>query len=205
MHTVPILVALALVTSVGGISAAQMPTSPPGKMDTKLVTAGTYQVDPGHTQVLFNYNHMGFTQNMGIIAMPEGSMTLDPKAPAKAKVIVTFPVTNLRTGVADLDAHLMKSDFFDAVKFPTAIFESTSVTAQGTTAKIVGNLTIKGITKPVTLNATFTGAGLNSFMKKDTIGFSAHGLIKRSDFGLGYGVPVVGDAIELTITAAFEK
>lgn len=205
MRMVPTLVALALMTSANGVSVAQPAMSPPGKMNVKLVTGGTYQVDPGHTQVLFAYNHMGFTQNIGIIAMPEGSLTLDPKAPAKAKVKVSFPIANLRTGVTDLDAHLMKDEFFDAAKFPTASFESTSVVVRGTTAKIIGNLTIKGITKPITLNATFTGAGMNSFMKKDTVGFGARGLIKRSDFGLGKGVPMVGDAIELTIVAAFEK
>lgn len=191
--------------SLGAVVYAQMPAAPPGKPDTALITGGTYAVDPGHTQVAFRYNHMGFSNNMGLISEPSGTLTLDPKAPEKASVTVTFPVTNLRTGIAKLDEHLMKPDFFDAAKFPTATFQSTSVKVDDNEAEITGKLTIKGVTKEITLNAVFVGAGMNSFMKKDTVGFDAEAEIKRSDFGLGYGVPMVGDEVSLKITAAFEK
>jgi polyisoprenoid-binding protein YceI len=204
------IIPLAAIASLGLLASASLvaqstPPAIPGAMDAKRVTAGTYAVDGGHTQVLFSYNHMGFTNNMGIIAEPTGSMTLDPKMPNSAKVSISFPVTNMRTGIPALDAHLMKPEFFDAAKFPTATFESTSVKAKGTSAKIMGNLTIHGVTKPVTLDAHFTGAGMNTFMKKETVGFSAATTIKRSEFGMGYGVPMVGDTIDLKITAAFEK
>jgi len=188
------------------IDAQQMPTSPPGKRDTKLITGGTYAVDPHHTQVLFAYDHMGFTKNIGLIAAPSsGTLTLDPKAPQKASVTVTFPVANMRTGITELDQHLLKPEFFDAAKFPTATFKSTSVKIEDGEAEITGNLTIHGVTKEVTLDAEFVGAGMNTMMKKETVGFSAEGVIKRSDFGIGGGVPVVGDTVELKISAAFEK
>lgn len=198
-------ISLAGAVSLGATVTAQMPATQPGKPDTSLITGGTYAVDPGHTQVFFRYNHMGFSNNMGLIAEPSGTLVLDPKAPDKASVSVTFPVANLRTGIAKLDEHLMKADLFDAARFPTATFQSTSVKVDGTTADIIGKLTIKGVTKDVTLHAKFVGAGMNSFMKKDTIGFDAEAQIKRSDFGMGYGVPMVGDDISLKITAAFEK
>jgi polyisoprenoid-binding protein YceI len=99
----------------------------------------------------------------------------------------------------------MSADFFDAAKFPNATFTSTKVTASGTSATVVGNLTLKGVTKPVTLAVKFTGAGANPMSKAVTVGFSATGTIKRSDFGINYGVPAVGDQVDLVLTGAFEK
>ena len=199
--------AAALIAIAGGTAlVAQMPTAAPGKKDAASVTGGTYKVDGGHTQVVFAWDHIGFTNNAGTIAEPTGSLTLVKANPAASKVSVTFTVANLRTGVAKLDEHLMKADFFDAAKFPTATFVSTSVKPDGATgADITGNLTIKGVTKPVTLDAEFYGAGVQPMSKKENVGFVATGTIKRSDFGMGYGVPVVGDAIELKIIAGFEK
>lgn len=205
MRAFALAVSFVAATSAGVAVYAQMPTEAPGKPDPARVTGGTYAVDPGHTQVAFRYNHMGFSNNMGLIPASGGSLTLDPKAPEKAQVTVTFAVAELRTSIPKLDEHLMKADFFDAAKFPTATFQSTAVKVSGQTAQITGKLTIKGITKDVTLNARFVGAGMNTMMKKDTIGFDAEAQIKRSDFGLGYGVPMVGDDLSLQITAAFEK
>lgn len=201
--------AAALIALAGGtvVIAQQMPP-PPGTKDPARVTAGTYQIDPGHTQIVFAYDHMGFSNNLGLISESTGTLTLDPKNVAAAKVSVDVPIANIRTGVAKLDEHLMKPDFFDSAKFPKASFVSTGVKADGPTgAEISGNLTIKGITKPVTLDAEFYGAGKAPAQMggKDNIGFVATGTVKRSDFGLGYGVPMVGDRIELKIVAAFQK
>jgi len=205
MRKMSIAMCFVAAASLGAAVSAQMPASPPGKHDPALVTGGTYAVDPGHTQVFFRYNHMGFSNNMGLIAEPSGTLTLDPKAPEKASVSISFPVANLRTGIPKLDEHLMKPEFFDAAKFPTATFQSTSVKVNGESADIIGKLTIKGVMKDVTLHARFVGAGMNSFMKKDTVGFDAEATIKRSDFNMGYGVPMVGDEVALQIAAAFEK
>lgn len=201
---IPIAVAIAAMGSAS-LVAQNMPP-PPGKNDPAFITGGTYSVEPSHTQVLFSYDHMGITPNMGLVAEPgSGALILNPKKPAEAKISVEFPVTNIRTGIPALDEHLMKPEFFDGAKFPTAKFESTAVKVNGTSAEINGNLTIKGITKPIKLTATFVGVGANPMSKKETVGFSAVGDIKRSDFGLGYGVPMVGDMVNLKIAAAFEK
>lgn len=201
--------AAAIVAIAGGTAViAQQTPGVPGAKDPTRVTGGTYQVDPGHTQVAFAYDHMGFSNNFGLISQPTGTLTLDPKNVAASKVSIDVPIANLRTGIPALDEHLMKADFFDSAKFPKATFVSTSVKPDGaTSAEITGNLTIKGVTKPVTLDADFYGAGKAPAMAggKENVGFVATATIKRSDFNMGYAVPMVGDAVELKIVAAFQK
>lgn len=200
-----LLLSITALTALAGgtVVIAQMPSAPPGSKDTARITGGTYTVDGNHTQIAFAFDHMGFTNNMGIFAMPTGTLTLDPKAPAAAKVSIDIPVANLRTGVPAFDTHLMSADFFDAKKFPTAKFVSTGVKVDGDDATITGNLTLKNITKPVTLDAEFYGAG--TLEGKENVGFVATTTIKRSDYGMDMAVPAVSDAIELKITAAFVK
>lgn len=198
--------AAALIAIAGGSVVIAQGAAAPGTKDVAKVSGGTYQVEPTHTQIVFAYDHMGFTNNMGVIAQPTGTLTLDKANPAASKVSIDVPVANLKTGIPALDEHLMKPEFFDSAKFPTAKFVSTAVKADGATgADISGNLTIKGITKPVTLDAEFYGAGANPMNKKENLGFVATGKIKRSDFGMAYGVPMVGDDIELKIIVAFQK
>jgi polyisoprenoid-binding protein YceI len=199
-----LLLALPLLAAVPLF--AQMPP-PPGKPNAALVKAGTYSVEGSHTQVLFAYDHMGFTNNMGLISGGTGTLTLDPKKPAAASVTVEMPISTMRTTIAKLDEEFQGPKFFDAAKFPTAKFVSTMVMPKGATAAdIMGNLTIHGVTKPVTLKASFAAAGPTAFgPKKDVVSFNATADIKRSDFGLGGAVPLVGDAVSLKIVAAFEK
>lgn len=205
MRMLLIPAAALLAVAGGSIVIAQAPAAP-GTKDAAKVTGGTYKVDGGHTQVVFAWDHMGFSNNIGTIAEPTGTLTLDKANPAASKVSVEFQIANLRTGVAKLDEHLAKPDFFDAAKYPTATFVSSSVKPDGATgAEITGNLTLHGVTKPVTLDAEFYGAGVQPMSKKENIGFVATGSIKRSDFGMGAYVPLVSDAIELKIIAAFEK
>lgn len=199
--------AAALIAVAGGtVVIAQAPMAVPGSKDVAKVTGGTYSVEPSHTQIVFAYDHMGFTNNMGVITQPTGTLTLDNANLSASKVSITLPIANLTTGIPALNEHLAKPEFFDAAKFPTATFVSTGVKPDGATgADITGNLTIKGITKPVTLDAEFYGAGANPMNKKENVGFVATGTIKRSDFGMGGFVPVVGDNVELKIIVAFQK
>ena len=187
--------------------AAQKETAAqiPGQMDAKRVTAGTYSADPAHTLVGFRVNHFGFNDYFGIFGDASGTLIIDPKKPAASQVDITIPLTGLTTASSKLTDHMKSADFLDAAKFSAARFVSTSVKVNGTAAMITGNLTIKGVTKPVTLDARFTGAGTNPYNKKATVGFEATTVIKRSDFTVNYGVPAVSDKVELTITAAFEK
>lgn len=175
----------------------------PGAADKARVAAGTYAVDPNHTQVTWQVNHMGFSMLQGQFGAKDGTLTIDPANLATARVDVTFATDQLSTTAAGFTNHLKSKDFFDVANNPTARFVSTGVTASGDGATITGNLTIKGITKPVTLAATFVGAGANPMNKKKNIGFRATTSINRADFGLGFALPVVSDKVDLVINAAF--
>ncbi len=185
----------------------------PGSKSTAAITGGTYTVDPGHTLIGWRVDHMGFNDYFGIFGDSTGTLTFDPKKPNVSKVEITIPVSKLTTASAGLTEHMLragkdgkKPDFFGAAP-ADAKFVSTSVVANGMKAKITGNLTLNGVTKPVILDSEFAGAGKAPPMMggKENIGFHAKTMIKRSEFGLGFGIPVVGDAVALDITVAFQK
>ena len=163
--------------------------------------ADTYTLEPTHTSVTFQYTHFGFSHPTGKFMNALGSVTLDEATPANSSVEVSFAIDGVNTGVAALDTHLKSADFFDAAKFPTATFKSTKVEpTSATTAKVTGDLTLHGVTKPVTLDVTLNQKGPN-MMKKITAGFTAKGTINRSDFGISTYVPAVSDQIDLYIEA----
>lgn len=195
------LTTLALLTAP---ALAQAPALP-GRADPRLVTAGTYKVDPHHTQVTWKVNHLGFSLLQGQFGASGGQITLDPARPQAARLEVTFDVRELSTTSGAFTNHLKSADFFDVANHPEARFVSRSVQVRGTEATIAGDLTIKGISKPVTLRASFIGAGPNPRSKKLNFGFRATGAINRSDFGLGMAAPAVSDRVELEINAAFEQ
>jgi polyisoprenoid-binding protein YceI len=195
------LVALALI----GLTAPAFAQGQQGAEAAAKVAAGTYTVDTDHTQIAWGINHLGFNVYYGIFGGTTGTLTLDPAKPASASVSLTIPVDQVTTTSEKLNAHLKTADFFDTAKFPTATFKSTAVVVDGLKAKITGDLTIRGITKPVVLDARFTGAGPNPMSKIETVGFEARATIKRSDYGITYALPVLGDEVSLHITAAFER
>jgi len=205
MKRMPLFLITATIAVATLPAVAQMPTTPPGAPDATRIVAGAYNVEPAHSQVAFTVNHLGFSFYRGIFGDITGSMTIDPKAPAKAKVSIDIPITKVTTTSAALSEHLQKPEFFDSAKFPTAHFESTSIVAKGMDATITGNLTLKGITKPIVLKAHFVGAGKSMMGNGIAMGFSASTTIKRSDFGVSYGVPLVTDVVPLDIAVAFEK
>ena len=205
--------AAALLLATGTAVAQQPPMAAPGSKNTAAITGGTYTADPGHTLVTWTLDHMGFTPYTGIFGDVTGTLSLDPKNPSSAKVEMTIPVSKVTTASSGLTAHLTrggkdggKPDFFGA-NAADAKFVSTSVKVSGQRATVTGNLTLNGVTRPVTLDATFYGAGKAPEMMggKENVGFHATGTIMRSQFGLGFGVPVVGDAMKLDIAAAFQK
>ncbi|MGN7929373.1 YceI family protein [Sphingopyxis sp. 22461] len=211
MRRIVPLAALALAVVATPIVLAQG-GSAPGAPDKTRVTAGTYAADAGHTMVVWEVDHLGFSKYTGIFGDVTGTLVIDPKNLAAAKVDVTIPVAKVTTASAGLTSHLLragkdggKPDFFGAAP-ADAKFVSTSVVldSDGDEAKVTGNLTLNGVTKPVTLDVDFHGAGMG-MNKKETIGFQAETTIKRSDFGVSMGIPYVSDAVELEIHAAFEK
>jgi polyisoprenoid-binding protein YceI len=208
LFAVPAALALAAVPML-----AQGGPSLPGQPDKSRVIAGTYTADATHTLVAWKVNHFGFNDYFGLFGDVSGTLTVDPANPAAAKVDMTIPVSKITTVNSKLTGELLKpaaaggkAPFFGAAP-ADATFKSTSVVpgADGKTAKITGDLTLNGVTKPVTLDAEFTGAGTNPFNRALTVGFKANTIIKRSDFGVSGFIPLVGDEVKLGITVAFEK
>lgn len=210
---------LALTIALGaGLALAlpltAQPMQKPGSANPALVTGGTYKADPGHTLIEWSVDHMGITPYFGLFGDISGTLTIDPKNLAAAKVDVTIPVAKVTTASAGLTAHLLKAapaggkaDFFGAAP-AAARFVSTKVEPLADNkARITGDLTLNGVTKPVVLEAAFYGAGKMPAMMGggEGLGFKAKAKIKRSEFGIGYGIPIVSDKVSLDIAAAFMK
>ncbi|PYD74293.1 YceI family protein [Novacetimonas hansenii] len=192
--------ALAFALVTGNTASAQVVTS------AAQAQSGTYDIEPGHTQVGFSVLHFGFTNYLGIFSNVSGTLILDPKNPTTSKLSVTIPVDSVQTTSSKLNDELKGTQWFDAAKFPNATFESTSIHVTGRNdALVTGNLTLHGVTKPETLKVHFIGAGINALDKKYTTGFEATGTLKRSDFGVKMYVPYVSDEVQLRINGAFEK
>lgn len=196
MFAAPLALALLAVPAIAQV---------PGQPNVAAVKAGSYVTDPNHSQVAFSVTHFGFNVYHGLFGGITGSLTLDPRTPAAAHVSIDIPIAQVVTTSSKLNEHLQSADFLDAARFPTAHFESTSVVARGRTARIAGNLTLHGVTKPVVLDARFIGAGTNPMNKAETVGFEATTTIQRSQFGIAKYVPAVTDAVDLRITVAFER
>ncbi len=203
-------VAVLAAASLAVAASAQMPTEKPGALDPSRVSGGTYQADPNHTLVGWRVDHLGFSDYFGLFGDVTGTLTIDPANLSAAKVDVTIPI-NPVVASQGLHDHLLRPgkdgavpDFFGPTPQP-AHFVSTSVApgVDGQSAYIVGDLTLNGHTRPVAIQARFTGAG--SMMGSEQVGFSGRALLKRSDFGISTGIPLVSDEVELDLTAAFMK
>lgn len=160
-----------------------------------------YDIDPDHTMVLATWNHFGYSNPSANFGGASGTITYDAQAPEASSVKVTLPLSGLDSFVPKLDEHLRGGDFFDAAKFPEATFTSTSVRAAGEgRLEVTGDLTIKGISKPVVLDVVLNKAAPHPMGNVPTIGFDATAKVKRSDFGMAMAVPMVSDEVSLRIT-----
>jgi polyisoprenoid-binding protein YceI len=195
---------LALALTMGCATLAQMP--PPPNPNPAAVKGGVYAIEPSHTRVLFSVSHMGFTTYYGEFPGASGRLTLDPANLAASALEVSVPVAGVTTTNAKLDEELRSKQWLDAADYPTMTFRSTSITPTGpSTADVAGELTLHGVTRPVVLKAKFNAGGVNILDHAYTVGFEVRGQIKRSDFGVKTYVPLIGDEVDLIISAAFER
>lgn len=165
-----------------------------------------FLLDKPHTQVVFFINHMGFSNSSGKFLDYAGTIQWDKDAPEKSAVEATIRTASLDMGDATWDEHMKGEKFFDVAKFPVMTFKSTAIEKTGdATANITGDLTIKGVTKPVVLATTLNKQGPHPFANKDWLGFSATTTIKRSDFGMGEAIPLVGDEVQIRIEVEAAK
>lgn len=174
--------------------------------------ASTWEIDTSHAAAGFSVKHFGVTNVTGQLGAVSGKVEVDDKDVTKSKVDATIDVTSIDTHFAKRDAHLKSPDFFDVEKFPTATFKSTKVEKiSDTKLKITGDLTMHGITKPVTLDTELSPEVKNPFSGANTRALSATGMINRQDFGLAWksaaveSVKVVGDEVRLNIEAEISK
>ncbi|WP_112309034.1 YceI family protein [Pseudogemmobacter bohemicus] len=159
-----------------------------------------YTLDPSHSQILFTFNHLGFSTMTGMFSGFEGTIMFDQENPADSSVEVTFPVSMMLTGWEARDQHFATADFFDPAKAETVSFKSTSIEVTGeTTALITGSLSMNGVTKDVVLDATLTQVGEQPMLKKEWAGFTATTTLLRSEWGLGMFTPFIADEIPVTI------
>ena len=195
-----VLASLALLAIAGAAQAAP-------SADAKKAPTGSYSMDPRHSLIVFAIPHLGITDYYGRFDHVTGSLSFNSGAPEKSSVSVTIDMTSLDVPSKELVSELSGTGVFNAEKFPTATFKSTSVVRTGANSgTITGDLTLHGVTKSVTLDATFGGLTTDPFSGADDIGFHATTMVKRTDFGLTGMVweSIVGDDVKLTIEAAFQ-
>ncbi len=195
-----IAAAVSLSLLAGGAAVAQaVLTQNPAE-----IQAGTYALDPAHGKVTWSVDHMGFSTYVGQFVNARAELTLDPANPSASRLTATIPLTEVDTNSDGLDAHLQTADFFDTANHPVATFVSRSVTVDAedsSEAVVVGDLTLRGVTRPVTMVVEFNQAG--DSMGAYKAGFDGEATIRRSDFGINYGIPVLGDDVTLHIEGEF--
>ncbi|MGD8573136.1 MAG: YceI family protein [Gammaproteobacteria bacterium] len=160
--------------------------------------AASFTIDPAHTYPRFKINHLGFSTMMGQFNSTKGTLNFD-EAKGTGSVDITIDANSVYTAHEKRDKHLRSPDFLNTAEFPEITFKSTKANVKGGKGTIEGKLTIMGVTKPVTLNVTHMKCGEHPMNKKHVCGFDATGKIKRSDFGVKYALPAVGDEMELMI------
>lgn len=178
------------------------------KVKTGLVNLepGSYQIDKQHTTVLFKINHMGMSTFVGRFNAVDASLEFDPHHMENARLSAVINIGSIDVNNADLADTLRGSSWFDTDKYPQAFFKTTSVELVGESRAIfTGNLTLHGVTAPIALDVVFNGGGDNMLTGRYTLGFTAQTHFKRSQFGMDYLVPAVGDEVNVEVFAEFQK
>lgn len=192
--------ALALLAG-GAVVAQSALTSVPSE-----VRAGSYALDAAHGKITWSLSHLGFSTYYGQFVNVEAQLTLDPANPANSSLTATIPLTEVDSNSDGLDRHLQTADFFDTANHPVATFRSVHIMIDPTEpneATVHGELTLRGVTKPVTMEVEFNQAG-PSMGNTYRAGFDGEATIKRSEFGIAYGIPMgLGDDVKLHIEGEF--
>ncbi|HWX33080.1 MAG TPA: YceI family protein [Steroidobacteraceae bacterium] len=198
----------------GGIPHAAEPTAPPATAPVTAPPAGQYQLDKSHASLVFRVSHLGFSTYTSRFSRFDAELTFDPRNIPASKVVTTIDATSLEMDAAPafcLDI-VKGQQMLDTAKFPKIVFRSEKVRMTGAKSmEITGTLDLHGVTRPVVLTGSFNGgyAGMPKMDPQARVGFSAHGSLKRSDFGITFGVPApgttmgVGDLIDFSIEAEF--
>ena len=206
----------AFLIAAAVVMTAAPPNAPakPVRAATQALPAGEYRLDKPHASLTFSVSHMGFSHYTARFTSFDAHMTLDPAHPEKAQLTATIDPASLELNAPPAGFHdeLLGKDWLDVKLTPQWTFTSTKIVKTGPrTARVIGDFTMHGITKPVTLDVTFNGGypGLAGMDPHARLGFSAHGMLKRSDFGVTFGIPAPGttlgvsDEVNITLESEF--
>ncbi len=174
--------------------------------ELKSLRAGQYKLDPQHSFIIFRIGHLGLSSIVGRFNTLDASLDFDPTNPVGLKLSGLIAADSIDLNNPDLEDTLQEASWFNSAEFPQIIFESTNVSAASdSTLEIEGMLSMRGVTQPVTLQATFNGGADNILTRKYTIGFSAQAQISRSNFGMDTFTAFVGDVIEVELHGEFQR
>ncbi len=190
------------VASIAAIGAAGAQDA----ADPTAAVSGEYASDPTHAYITFSYSHQGYSKPFLRWRKWDATLDWDAENPEKSQVTVDIDAASIDSGVDKFDDHLRSADFFDVENHPRITFKSTElVKTSATEGKLIGELTVKTVTKPVELDVVLNRAAEDGRRKSHKLGFSARGTIKRTDFDVGKYAPFVGDDVDLLIEVEFEK
>lgn len=193
--------ALSVAKTVAKTEAASPFFAPATAKDISAQPSGAYGSEPTHTSVYFKYGHQGYSVYNARFDKVNIDLNFDAKSPTKSSVNANIETASVSTGLPSFDKE-MADKFFLGQANPTITFKSTKLVQTGAASgKMTGDLTFRGVTKPVTLDVTFNKGGIHMFAKKPVLGFSAHGFVNRSDFGFADYIPYITDKVEISIEA----
>jgi polyisoprenoid-binding protein YceI len=199
-------VVLAAVITIVAIPFGASAQSSLPKLETDVAKqpAGEYIVDKAHASVIWRVTHMGLSQYTARFDVMRGTLNLNPAAMAASRVEFTIDAKSVNTGLAPFDKKLQSNDYLDADRNGTITFKSSNIElGTGNKFKLLGDLTFRGITKPISWDATFNGGHYSKFMQAHQLGFSAKGIVKRSNWDLKTYLDLIGDDVEVTIEVEF--
>lgn len=197
---------LLLIFLALSLSACGYLIKPKVKTGIVHLEPGSYQIDKLHTSVLFKINHMGMSTFVGRFNAVDASLEFNPADMANAKLSAVINIASVDVNSSDLAQTLRGGSWFDTDKYPQAQFKTTSVElVTESRATFSGNLTLHGITAPVVLDVVFNGGGENMLTGRYTLGFTAVTSFKRSQFGMDYLIPAIGDQVNVEVFAEFQK
>jgi polyisoprenoid-binding protein YceI len=203
-----------VITPLRGITSTQVElnaseeTSAAGDIESvaRAITPGKYELDQNHAYINFSYSHMGLSHPQMQFGDFDAELLLNGRDMSSSEVNITINASSIDTSIAELDEALRGEDFFDAKNHPNIVFKSTAYLEESaTTGKLTGDLSLLGISVPVTLDVTINSAAMNRMTRKEMIGFSATGVVNRSAFGLTAFDQYVGDELSLNIQVEFAK
>lgn len=200
----PVRVMLLVLLGLGGCGYLL----PHGHQTTEVASLpeGTYRLDPDHATILFKIDHLGFSKLVGRFDRFDATLDFDPQAPEAARLVVTVDPASIDLGLPAFEQDLRGPSWLDVERHPEARFESQGIAITGPdTGTVTGDLTLHGVTAPVTLAVTFNGGGSSLLSGAYTLGFAARGSVSRGAFGLGALAPAIGDEVDLEIHAEFAR